>query len=537
MPSAHIAFYLRGSDRSHQHALCSEYAGLYLGALPDKPLLFEDEDALGAQLPGLTRLEEAIQQGRISHLFCQEIGVLCRSTGELVEWANTSSRHGVSLIFAGDTLDLSSPLGKTFLYAAETLSQLERKVTAANIRDNMRELARTGRWLGGVTPTGYTSRSSGGRGHKTYRLMAHPEQATIVRHIFALFLETDSLAKVTKALEQEKVRTKNGRDFSRFTVRQILENPVYLMADQDAYSYFERLGAEICSPWEAFDGSHGMMVYNKTAQLAGQPSQQREISDWIVAVGEHEGLIDSASWIAAQQQLSRNKSKSARRPKSDHGLLAELLFCGDCGAHMRPKLTQHSGPDGEPSFFYICERKENSRSNECDMPNLPGQAADLSMSAVLAALDPEEPDILPPQPQRPATPEALASHQADMEAHKAQISQNEEGISSLVFSLIKAIDKTAYEEIMKQIDQLHQENARLHQRVTEMESLISPNPLEEHYRDSLRDMIIHWERQAPGMSIARRRATLRVLLESVTWDSEELMVKFIGGAMFAVQPF
>ena len=36
-------------------------------------------------------------------------------------------------------------------------SQLERETIAERIRDNMHELAKTGRWLGGTTPTGFES--------------------------------------------------------------------------------------------------------------------------------------------------------------------------------------------------------------------------------------------------------------------------------------------------------------------------------------------------------------------------------------------
>ena len=42
------------------------------------------------------------------------------------------------------------------MYIASVFAQLERE-TIADRRDNMLMLARTGRWLGGATPTGYTS--------------------------------------------------------------------------------------------------------------------------------------------------------------------------------------------------------------------------------------------------------------------------------------------------------------------------------------------------------------------------------------------
>lgn len=43
------------------------------------------------------------------------------------------------------------------MYIASVFSQLERETIAERIRDNMLQLAKTGRWLGGITPTGYKS--------------------------------------------------------------------------------------------------------------------------------------------------------------------------------------------------------------------------------------------------------------------------------------------------------------------------------------------------------------------------------------------
>lgn len=48
-------------------------------------------------------------------------------------------------------------MGRAMMYIASVFSQLERETIAERIRDNMQELAKTGRWLGGVTPTGYVS--------------------------------------------------------------------------------------------------------------------------------------------------------------------------------------------------------------------------------------------------------------------------------------------------------------------------------------------------------------------------------------------
>ncbi len=534
-----VAIYLRGDKQEQQLELCQEYVRLYLGDPAENCLVFQDEGSLTEDLPGLDSLMAAANRSVLHTVLCTDIGIICKSTGELLEMARQLESKDATLILVNNAIDFSTPLGRGFLLAGDIFLELERTSAAANIRDNMRILARSGRWLGGVTPTGYTSVRKSGKqpGEKNYCLELMPEQAETVKLIYSLFLEWDSLVKVTQELQNRGIRTKNGRAYSRFTLRQILENPVYMQANADAYTYFSRLGAEVCSPQTAFDGSRGMMVYNKTVQARGTANQQRDVSEWIVAVGEHQPIIDALSWISVQQQLARNKSPHERRPKSEFGLVAEMLFCGDCGAHMRPKLIRRAGRPGEvPRFLYICERKEQSRSSECDIPNLSGQTVDDAISAMLSALGPEEPDLLPNRPRRPATAEALEVHQARIAEKKEQIAANQEGISKLVFTLIKAIDKSAYDEIIQRIDALHQRNAQLAAQVEALEALTSPSPLEDHYRDALQDILAQWDNHCKTTPMPRRRAALRALIDSVTWDREELLVRFSGGAQFAVRP-
>ena len=67
-------------------------------------------------------------------------------------------RH-IDFISIREQFDTSSPMGRAMMYIASVFSQLERETIAERIRDNMHELSKTGRWLGGTTPTGYASES------------------------------------------------------------------------------------------------------------------------------------------------------------------------------------------------------------------------------------------------------------------------------------------------------------------------------------------------------------------------------------------
>ena len=54
---------------------------------------------------------------------------------------------------------------------------------------------------------------------------------------------------------QNHIKTRKGKDFSRFSIKGILRNPVYMIADSDAWEYLSVLGAEIFAEKSDFDGN------------------------------------------------------------------------------------------------------------------------------------------------------------------------------------------------------------------------------------------------------------------------------------------
>ena len=93
-------------------------------------------------------------------------------------------------------------------------SQLERETIAERIRDNMHELAKTGRWLGGTTPTGYASESVksitvDGKTKKACKLKLLPDEAAIIYKIFDLYEQYDSLTMTETELLRQGIKKKN----------------------------------------------------------------------------------------------------------------------------------------------------------------------------------------------------------------------------------------------------------------------------------------------------------------------------------------
>lgn len=132
------------------------------------------------------------------------------------------------------------------------------------------ELAKDGRWLGGKTPTGFSSQrvttGSGKNKSAISFLVPVQEEKEIVLEIYSTFWETRSLLQTANIIS-EKYETKHGAKFTTSTIRLILRNPIYCVADEYSYNYFLEHDGNLFGEPSDFDGQHGLTAYNKTDQM------------------------------------------------------------------------------------------------------------------------------------------------------------------------------------------------------------------------------------------------------------------------------
>ena len=152
--------------------------------------------------------------------------------------------------------------------------------------------------LVGTTPTGYESEGYEllhikeindeneveKKVKKAFKLKQIPEEVLIVKLIYQKFLELKSQTSLETFLMNNNIKTKNGKYFSRFSIKGILENPVYAKNDNEMYNYFVKNNVELYSKKEEFDGNFGVMAYNKTKQIKHKATKKTDLQDWIVAV-------------------------------------------------------------------------------------------------------------------------------------------------------------------------------------------------------------------------------------------------------------
>ena len=374
----------KGESVENQIQMCKEHALKFLSCVNEDFEIYEDEGFSGGNTdrPRFQKMLQDARNKRFETIICYRLDRVSRNVSDFSQLIDKLERLGINFVSVKEQFDTTKPMGRAMMYIASVFSQLERETIAERIRDNMLQLSKTGRWLGGTTPTGFRSemiisREAGGREVRSYKLVVVPEEASLVQLIFNKYILLKSITKVEKYLAQNRVSTKNGVVFGRFSIRFILSNPVYAIADEKLYEYLSSNNYEIYSEREEFNGINGLMGYNKTRQNASSSSERyRKSDEWILAVGLHTGLIPSEVWIEAQELLSKNKSKAYRKVRSNTALLSGLLKCADCGSYMRPKASRRLSPSGEPVFYYICELKEKSLKAQCSMTNANGNSVD-----------------------------------------------------------------------------------------------------------------------------------------------------------------
>lgn len=150
----------KGDSIENQIQLCKEYAK---EQLKDKNitefLIYEDEGFSGGNTnrPEFQKLLEDAKAEKFNVLICYRLDRISRNVSDFSSTLKILQRHNIDFISIREQFDTSTPMGRAMIYIASVFAQLERETIAERIRDNMLELSKTGRWLGGTAPIGYAA--------------------------------------------------------------------------------------------------------------------------------------------------------------------------------------------------------------------------------------------------------------------------------------------------------------------------------------------------------------------------------------------
>lgn len=324
-------------------------------------VVYEDEGFSGknTKRPQFQQMLGACRNHEISMIVCYRLDRISRNTIDFALLYQELERLDINFISVTENFDTTTPLGRAMLSISSAFAQLERDTIAERIRDNMLALAKTGRWLGGTTPLGYistakTSVDIEGKIRTAYRLKTDSDNFSLTRLIFDKFLEFRSLTKVETYLLNYHYKTRNGKNFSRTGIRDILKNPVYAAADKDTLCYFNEIGTLVFNESSEFNGkekSHGQLC---SMNRPDGNLLDKMVCDKIkeIARGEDIDKFHEQLKYAKKQLLSKEVSKTT---ELDH--LQKVLH--DTDRKIENLVLALSEADNTPAFSHINKQINN----------------------------------------------------------------------------------------------------------------------------------------------------------------------------------
>lgn len=364
----------KGDSIENQIEMCKDYYYKMYG-IEDEFVIFEDEGFSGGNVnrPRFQELIKDITSNKFKSLICYRLDRISRNVADFSKTLELLQDHNVSFISIREQFDTSTPIGRAMVYISSVFAQLERETIAERIRDNMLELSKTGRWLGGQTPLGFNSEKivyidEEFKERSLSKLIPAKEELKIVNFIFSKYLYKGSIHMVLKELLSTRTKGKNGGEFASMSIDDILRNPVYAKSDDNIREFFVNKGITFCGE----PNGNGIMLYNKRSSK----NKYHDITHWIASVGKHKGIISSSDWIKVQETLEKNSKKAnPRQGTSKMALLTGVLKCAKCGAPMRVSYGRVK-PDETKNHYYICNMKANSCGLRCNNPNANGTLMD-----------------------------------------------------------------------------------------------------------------------------------------------------------------
>ena len=315
----------KGESIGNQVDLCRSYIRSTFGEqYADRAVVFEDEGFSGGNLnrPGFRKMMDDVRAHQFRAVVVYRLDRISRNISDFSHLIEELGRLGVDFISIRESFDTSSPMGRAMMYIASVFSQLERETIAERIRDNLHELAKTGRWLGGTTPTGYASESVRnitveGKCKKACKLKLVPEEAEIIRRIYHRYLDGCTLGQIKRELEKDGVPTAQGVErWSPSIIHNILTNEKYI-----GDALLQKTYVTDC-------------INKKVKKNRGERTMY-------YVENSHPAIVSRDLFNQVQQEMTRRSSKRKvlqKSGKTELGkysgkyALTELLVCGECGS-------------------------------------------------------------------------------------------------------------------------------------------------------------------------------------------------------------
>lgn len=527
----------KGESVENQIEICKAYikSNFDINVKDEDIIIKQDEGFSGKDVkrPQFQEMMALVKDKQVKVIVVYKLDRLSRNVLDFCEMYNELELYNTKFASVSEHFDTTTSMGRAMLMITMTFAQLERETIAERIRDNMMELAKTGRWLGGNTPMGFESEKMekfniNGKKVSLYKLSPINDEIEIIKLIYDKYLELKSLTTLETFLLNNNLKTRRECDFARWGLKKILTNPVYAIADKDMFNYFKDNDMDIFNDEVDWDGTYGVMSYNKTSKTKTGSVKTKDKDQWINAIGKHQGIIKGKDWVEVQTLLNSNQNKAYRLPVKNNSILAGILRCEHCGNLMRPKLKDTTLPNGDRKFNYICDLKMRSRGKQCNCPNVNGNEADKLVIDGIKQLA---------KPTSQFYQELLKvikdenygknSQTNELEVLERKHNQNLASIKNYI-SRIEYVDEELLDDVQSKIKDLKQKDKEVVAKIQELKAEQPDSYTDQETAKMLVYILDNYMSNFTDLDLLSQRNFLKLFIGNCSTDGKDIHIDLIG---------
>lgn len=288
--------------------------------------------------------------GHIDHIISKSISRMARNTVTLLETVRKLKAMGISVYFEEQNIDTGTNDGELMLSILASYAQEESLSASENQKWRVRQNFENGQpWRGFML--GYR--------YKDGQYIVVPEEAEIVRSIYADFLDGKGVTAIMKRLNKEGILTQQGFTWHKSAITRVLKN----------YTYTGNLLLQT-----KYRENH---LTKRTLVNRGQLPQYH-------ATNTHEPIIDIGTYNSVQLEMYRRAQKYGKPQSSEKYPFSGMITCARCGKHYRRKVTA-TGP------VWICSTYNTHGKAVCPSKAIPEStlmeiAAEVSTTGEITAV-------------------------------------------------------------------------------------------------------------------------------------------------------
>lgn len=314
--------------------------------------LYEDRGISGKNItnrPGIKQLLQDATENKFDLVIVWKLNRISRKLLDILNIVELLNKHNIAFRSLTENFETETPSGKLQLNIMGAIGEFERETIAENVKMGLLARAKEGRWNGGVV-LGYdlVELNNEGKKRKNTVLKINEKEANTVRRIFELYSQGHGYKAVVNRINKEGHKTKRNGEFAVSTVKEILQNPVYI----------------------------GKIRYN-VRQDWSKKRRNNINANPILSDGIHEPIIDVETWNKVQVIL-KERSKKHNKVYDCEFPLTGILKCPVCGAGMTINRSTAKRKDGTRRIneYYSCGNWKNKGTAVCNSNSIRVEVAD-----------------------------------------------------------------------------------------------------------------------------------------------------------------